>query len=421
MRIYEWTNLGRMTRELYDYFISMGIVRIEEFMPYFVASMGAHQLNILNRSGRKPFYARFGVIPDLRCHMFMVGPPGYGKSFFCDILYDKAFGAAYGDGEGFPNHEIGYVNLASLIGRIAGKDDKGKPILDRGLADEFSEAVIWAEEFSGIREVMGVEYSAGLSDAFLKLCDNGQVERAMANGRFAYQSHSTMWLGTQTERLDLPSGLSRRFLFLDLNVTKEEAKAYTTAWHASRNRFPDWERLKKFRKGFARLAGGLPALESVSFSEDYIKFLKGLETPHINLDIVERFAMGWNLMTTYTFGDSELVVHAPPILKRLILRALEMKYKLLGHQEFVGILRYLSNLPKAPHTIQGKVVQIGAMRETQLKQEISMGQGIPYKHVGPRLLEMERNGLVIRWMEKVPPATKPVHFIALNKEAISEY
>ena len=421
MRIYEWTNLGRMTRELYDYFISMGIVRIEEFMPYFVASMGAHQLNILNRKAKKPFYARFGVIPDLRCHMFLVGPPGYGKSFFCDILYDDAFGAAWGNRVGFPNHEIGYVNLASLIGRIAGKDDEGNPILDRGIADEYSEAIIWAEEFSGIREVMGVEYSAGLSDAFLKLCDNGKVERAMANGRFSYQSHSTMWLGTQTERLDLPSGLSRRFLFLDLNVTKEEAKEYTKAWHAARNRFPDWEKLKRFRKGFARLSGGLPALESVTFSEDYIKFLKGLDTPHINLDIIERLAMGWNLMSTYSFGDTDLVVQAPPKLKRLIIRALEMKYKLLGHQEFVGILRWLSNLPKESHMINGKQVMIGCMKETELKQSVAQGQGIPYKEIGPRIQAMDRNGLVIRWQEKLSHSDKPIHFIALNTEAISEY
>ena len=389
-------------KELYDatlaYFKSKKMVRIDEFIPYYLSSMACHILNIHNRKVHM-VYARGGIVPDLRLHMFFIGPPGFSKSFFCDILFDEVFGAAWDEaGFGFPNHEVGYLNMASLIGTIVGIDDEGQPIIIEGLAQTHSESIIWAEEFTGIREVMRTDYSAGMGDAFLKLCDNGKVERDMRYGSIRYQSMATLMLGTQTMRIDLPSGLSRRFLFMDLSPSIKDIEAYRRAWHEGRKAFPDFKILNQLRAGYSRLASGVDELRRITFTPEYIAFLKTLKTPHINLDLLERLAIGYNLLTNYEFGKDTLVVDISDVLKRLITQSLDMRYRILGLEEQSAVLKLL--------------VGRGWVRETEFKvSDCIPGVGMTYKQATSALEDMKKVGLIERERRKRPPARKPVAYI----------
>ncbi len=394
-------------KELYDatlaYFKSKKMYRIDEFMPYYLTAMACHVLNIHNRNVRM-VYARGGIVPDLRLHMFFIGPPGFSKSFFCDILFDETFGAAWDEaGFGFPNHEVGYLNLASLIGTVIGRDEEGNQITQPGLAETYSESIIWAEEFTGIREVMRTDYSAGMGDAFLKLCDNGKVERDMRYGSIRYQSYSTLLLGTQTMRIDLPSGLARRFWFIDLSPSVADIVAYRKAWHDGRKAFPDYKILKQLRAGYARLAAGVAQLRRVTFTKEYIKFLKSLKVPHIVLDLLERFAIGYNLMTNYTFSSDTLVVDISPELKDLINRGLDMRYRILGLAEQSAVIKLLAGQ--------------GWVRETEFKvKDCIPGIGMTYKQATKVIAEMVHDKLIDREKKKVLNSKKRVSFIRLVEE-----
>ena len=92
---------------LYDriinYLKSRGLVLVEEYIPYYLCSIGCHIANLLNHRCHKgcdhegcrwhrlrlngpdskgDFYHRFGNLVNTRLHILLVAPPGFSKSFF---------------------------------------------------------------------------------------------------------------------------------------------------------------------------------------------------------------------------------------------------------------------------------------------------------------------------------------------------
>jgi len=364
--------LGDLTGDTLDYFKSRHIIRIDEFMPYYMASMGCHVLNLYNRT-KRTIYTRTGTVPDLRLNMFFVGPPGFSKSFFCDILFDETFGVA----SKFPNREVAYLTLPGLIGTVSGKDEAGEPIIEHGVAETHKQSIIWCEEFTSISEVMKTEHSAGMSGLLLMLTDNGKVSRDMRFGTLSYQSYSTILLGTQTERLDLVSGLSRRFLFLDLNPSNSDIAAYNAAWEVGEEVKPDFIKIEKLREGYLMLNSAPPNLNKIVLTDEYLKFRRSMPAIHIDKDSLNRFAIGWNFMNNFHWRNTELLVEAPTEMQRHMLHALEMKYSILGELNFLALEKMLSHGDWVEETeFKWKLVQLGMGYRTgseRIDQMVGLG------------------------------------------------
>jgi hypothetical protein len=389
MELDRYAFLGDLTAETLDYFKSLHIVRVDEFVPYYHAAFGCHVLNLMNRRREHPLYARTGSIPDLRLNIFFVGPPGFSKSYFCDIHFDNSFGVA----PSFPNREVSYMTLPGLIGSVYGKDDDGNVLKEQGVAETFKEHIIWCEEFTSISEVMKAEHSAGMSGLLLQLTDNGKVSRDMKFGHLEYQSFATLFLGTQTERLDLISGLSRRFLFLDLNPDAKDIQDYNKAWEEGEGIEPDWKTITNLREGWAMVAAGPPNLSHIALTPEYLKFRESLPIIHIDKDVLNRLAIGWNLVNTFKWNDKVLEVAIPTELQRLIFSAIEMKYSILGQTKYLAINKILADGAWHPTTeITWKLVELGvgsysaasariremlALRLLEQRQEKQEGPGRP--------------------------------------------
>jgi len=369
-----------LTGATLDFFKSREIVKVDDYIPYYIASMGCHILNIINRT-KRTIYTRYGTTPDLRLNMFFVGPPGFSKSFFCDILFDEAFGVA----SKFPNREVAYMTLPGLIGTVTGKDEDGNPIIEHGVAEKYKDAIIWCEEFTSVSEIMKTEHSAGMSGLLLMLTDNGKVSRDMRFGSLSYQSYATCLLGTQTERLDLVSGLSRRFLFLDLNPTAKDIQAYNDAFDNAENIVPDMITTERLREGYIMLNTAPPNLNKIVLTDEYLKFRHSLPCIHIDKDALNRFAIGWNFMNTFRWDNQELYVEAPNEMRKLLLGALDMKYRILGELNYLAVEKMLGD---------GEWVE-----ETEFKWRL-VQIGIGYRDASMRIDQMISIGLLRRKFDK---------------------
>lgn len=175
------------------------------------------------------------------------------------------------------------------------------------------------------------------------LTDNGKVSRNMKYGRIEYQSNATLLLGTQTERLEWISGMSRRFLFLDLNPTLKDMTDYNEAWELGEGIGPDRSKLNKLREGWAMLSTLPPNLIHIELTKEYLDFRAKLPVPHTDKDILNRLAIGWNFMNNFKWEDKVLEVGAPPELQRLVFTAIEMKYRIMGETGFLTIEKVLGD------------------------------------------------------------------------------
>ena len=340
--------------ESLDYFERLGIYHVRDILPYYLCSIGCHVANLANkkpdRKGHRVFYTRAGTVPDLRLHLYLVGPPGFSKSFFANLYFaggmnpDPNDKTTTGIATTFDNYELGNVtSIAPIIGTLvaAGLDEEGVMQFGKrkGFAEEYPTHIFWAEEFGSISDQMHSQMGIGLLDVFLKLLDEGKAERNMAGGRIEVVSYASFWLGCQTERVDLPSGMARRGLFVDLTPNIKDIDGYNDAWENTENIQPEWDTINALRVQYRRLFDNFHVTDKIEFTPKYLKYRRGLGKKgiiHTDKEILNRLAIGYAVMTNYK--DGRLVVDLNSELKSLIEQAIIMKFNVLGQKGFQQIV-----------------------------------------------------------------------------------
>lgn len=344
--------------ETLEYFERLGIYHINDIMPYYLCSLGAHVANLANKQvgrAKKSFYTRAGTVPDLRLHLYLIGPPGFSKSFFARLFFaggmkaDPKDRTTTGTAVTFPNYELGNVtSIAPMIGSlVASGSNNGTMKYQKqpGLAEIYHQHIMWAEEFGSIRDTMRTQMGMGLLDVFLKLLDDGEAERNMLGGRIEVKSYATFWLGTQTGRVDLPSGMARRGLFVDLTPTMVDIQGYNDAWENTENVQPEWDTINALRIQYKRLFDNFKVKEMITFSDRYLQFRRGLGKKgliHTDKEILNRLAIGYSVMTGYNQNNGgTLHVELTTELKDLMERAIIMKFAILGQEGYQQIVQLI--------------------------------------------------------------------------------
>ncbi len=383
--------------ETLDYFERLGIYHVRDIIPYYLCSIGCHVANLANkkhdRPGHRVFYTRAGTVPDLRLHLYLVGPPGFSKSFFANLFFaggmkpDPKDRTTTGIATTFPNYELGNItSVAPIVGSLvnAGLNDEGELqfVERKGFAKEFPEHMFWAEEFGSIRDQMRSQMGIGLLDVFLKLLDEGKAERNMLGGRIEVVSYSTYLLGTQTERVDLPSGMARRGMFVDLTPTGEDIRKYNEAWENTENVKPEWDTINALRVQYKRLFDNFHVKGTLQFTDRYIKYRRGLGNKgiiHTDKEILNRLAIGYSVMTNYDHNNGELVVDLTPELKSLIENAILMKFDVLGqegYQQIVELVREAGDEGRELYSLMRQLVSLHMSYKNarkRLKELVTMG------------------------------------------------
>lgn len=333
-------------------------VDVEDKVPLFACSVGAHIFNAINKCSRcdfdpatshgdaftipncplrhsnAPIYTPMSQIGDTRIHILMRGVKGSGKSMLINMFLNEGTGLlytndAFHNGMGFrtmlgPNS----VTEAGMFGSV---DEEGD-IVGRPLAREMCGGFLGFEESSSLTDANKKDHSIDMKNQLLTSLDNGRVQKMMRNGWVNYNTRYTLWGGTQPARLEMESGLDRRFFIIDIDMSPEKEALFKKAQHKQTNMTRE-ERLMLaddaiyIRNWFntRMLEAILNPPTGVIFSDELGAWLDRDDIRSYESDLFRRLAIGYAMLSDEWVGGKTLTINLDESLLTLLESSLMMR------------------------------------------------------------------------------------------------
>tara|TARA_Y100001937_G_scaffold126397_1_gene195575 strand:- start:397 stop:1695 length:1299 start_codon:yes stop_codon:yes gene_type:complete len=333
------------------------IIDVEDKVPVFLSSIGAHLFNTVNkcsmcdfapsegddgdrfviedcplRHSNYPIYTPSSRIADTRIHILMRGAKGSGKNVLLDLFCAEHTGFLWNpdgfNGVGF--RTMSGPNSITEAGMFGSVNDEGR-IVGRPLARDLCGGFLTFEEFSSVSDANRKDHSIDMKNQMLTSLDSGRVAKGMRDGWVRYNTRYTVWGGTQHGRMDLESGLDRRFFIIDILMDAEKEAAYKAAQNKQAS-------MSKEERAF--LAGEIMDLrqwfidrqmdvmlnppEGVMFDEAFEKWVMQESVRSFESDLFRRLAIGYNMMVGDWKGGT-LQISMDDALLRLLEDSLKMR------------------------------------------------------------------------------------------------
>tara|TARA_B110000858_G_scaffold53846_1_gene62594 strand:+ start:1441 stop:2760 length:1320 start_codon:yes stop_codon:yes gene_type:complete len=307
------------------------ILDVEDKVPVFLSSIGAHMFNSVNkcsmcdfapregegedsrrfviadcplRHDNYPVYTPSSRIADTRIHILMRGAKGSGKNVLLDLFCAEYTGLLWNpdgfDGVGF--RTMNGPNSVTEAGMFGSVNENGE-IVGRPLARDLCGGFLTFEEFSSVSDANRKDHSIDMKNQMLTSLDSGRVAKGMRDGWVKYNTRYTVWGGTQHGRMDLESGLDRRFFIIDIIMDAEKEAQYKQAQNKQASMPPE-ER--------AYLAGEIMDLRAwfidrqmdivlnpptgLSFDEGFEHWVMKESVRSFESDLFRRMAIGYHMM-----------------------------------------------------------------------------------------------------------------------------
>lgn len=333
------------------------LIDVADKVPVFIASIGAHLFNAVNKCSRcdfdpltapegsfviedcplrhdsRPIYTPASRLADTRINILIRGPKGSGKNVLIDLFCAENTGLLWNpranEGVGFRT-DIGpnSITEAGLFGSV---NDEGQ-VMGRPLARELCGGFLCFEEFSSVSDANRKEHSIDMKNQLLTSLDSGRVNKGMRAGWVRYNTRYTMWAGTQPARFELESGLDRRFFIIDIEMTPEKEHAYKQA-QGLQAALPPEERARlaseaiDLREWFIerqRFVMENPPT-GVAFSEEFERWVLQESVRSYEADLFRRLAIGHAVMSGTWVGGGLLVIDMNERLRTLLDDCLAMR------------------------------------------------------------------------------------------------
>lgn len=271
------------------------VLYAEKFSSLYAISAGAHMLNIVNKD-RKILILQ-GLPPDLRIHVFMVCPSGFGKTFQIRQYLDKYSGIFR---DVLPVAFEGPMTEAAWVGTIKFKD--GEPIVIFGAAYEYRYSIVGVEEFSAIVAMMKSSHSKMLAPQLLTSLDSGIVRKRLAGmgskgaPGLAYETAVTLWTGDRPATFDLGSGMARRLTMIPFNPTRKDIEAMRYQIRSGYNVNYNPARLGLIKKMVLERKEETTKVEHIEFTEETDKLLDEINVIPYEEIIYKRIMLGYTVM-----------------------------------------------------------------------------------------------------------------------------
>jgi len=305
-----------------------GVEFVDKFMPPLLSSFACHLLNLKNRNQK--FFYENDRIPDLRMHVMIVSPPGFGRSFAIKQLMDPEYGLL--NAGIVPMLFQGYTTEAGMIGsneRIGGQVTKIK-----GLFEEYWNGILGFEEFFAITQAMEQKHSLAMEPALNQALLDGDVRKRLRSGAIEYHTDVTIWGGTQITRFKVGGGLLRRFLLVNWVPSRREEKVMQRAIWKGSNLKLDPSKLQQFKSELINFDSELDKIRRIEFSDDLKNELAG--RVHYLQKNYRKLAIGYNLLSQPI--ERTLYVDTDPYFSLLLKKADLWRISLIGDPEGNSIL-----------------------------------------------------------------------------------
>lgn len=321
---------------------------VEKFFPTYLCSIGAHLVNVENKS-RYVFFEH-KIPADLRVHMFMVAPPGFMKSYILFQMLDPNFGIlADCQEEGFGTDPkkcgvgIGFegaMTEAAWTGTVTSSAEGGAETT-YGAAYEHRNNIVGIEEFSVIADTLKQAHSSTLGNQLLTSLDKGFLKKRLGRGKVFYNTQVTLWTGSQPARFDLSAGLPRRFYFIEFIPTKEEKSIIRNMRRMGQNVNPDTYEKIAIRDSFIGLCRKLRSIKHIVFDHSIHTFFDEFKMLHFEEPLYERIALGYTVM--HDDFNETVEVKLTGELKSLIIQGMQWRRSIKLDSEINQVITLLKD------------------------------------------------------------------------------
>ena len=268
-----------------------GAAYAERFASFYIASIGAHRLNLANQ--RYEFYVRSRKAEDTRLHILFIAPPGFSKTFWlAQFLRGKYALLA---NSGIDTTMEATLTGAGFVGTVK-FSGQGESVREPGLAESHSTGIIGVEEFAAITGMFKKQHSSELDTALLQALDSGYVYKRLAAGPIKYRTYLTLHTGCQPARVDLTSGLGRRFVFVEYIPTRADFRMMTDARRSAKGKHANEPRLNQIRADIKQMGEDMNNIKDVQIDESFYRFMDDHNVIHYEEVLYERLLLGINVM-----------------------------------------------------------------------------------------------------------------------------
>jgi hypothetical protein len=413
------------------------MVDVEDKLPIFVCSIGAHLFNSMNkcsmcdfdpdlvddggfaiekcpmRHSNPPFYTPMGHVADTRIHILMRGVKGSGKTALIDMFLNAGTGIIWSPkasrGEGFRTM-IG-PNSITEAGMFGSVDEEGQ-VVGRPLAREMCGGFLGFEEFSSVIDAGKKDHSIDMKNQLLTSTDSGRVMKGMRSGWVQYSTRYTIWAGTQPGRFELESGLDRRFFIIDINMNPEKELLYKQAGQKMTNMSADRrQRANKLRFAMRewftdrQLSAMLNPPAQTRFGDDVREWLERSEVRSFEADLYRRLMIGYWVMQEDYNPDPVLEISIDERLSTILEDALRMRRTVMDADlQLIKTTFWLRDLPKS--TLVKEVSRMVTMGDYQTAKRWIEESLVPQEWYHEFKADKEgrgRKGVVCRIGYEPPP------------------
>lgn len=297
-----------MTTPIYDLIMDelkdRRVYKYQTYAPFYIASFVAHRFNLMNQN--KKIYYEAKTVPNMRLHLLFNAPPGQMKTFYLNLFGGRDNSILMNTGTEIVHRQS--LNEASFIGTQPQQGQRRQ-----GIAEEHTHSILMVDEFSGITQAMKSTYNNQLETALLAALDHGHVYKDMAATNFDYKTMLTLWSGVQPTRIDISSGLGRRFCYMLFVPDPNDNAALLDIKRYTRNMTPDYGELSTLWEQITLFKNDIIDMERIEFDESISDLYADLNLFSFETSIFDRIILGYSLAkngadkhTTIGIFDNEI-------------------------------------------------------------------------------------------------------------------
>jgi hypothetical protein len=307
----------------------------EIYAPYFTCSYAVHAFNLMNQK-REIYYAG-KQLPNMRCHLLFVAPPGFMKTYYLQTMAADPHGIFHGTEIQIASEQS--MTEAGFVGTVVSVNGLG--INNPGAAELNKDGLLLIDEFKAISDALKNQMNSQMETQLLAALDHGRVFKRLSSGAIAYQTNLSMWAGIQPGSYDLSSGLGRRLIFMVFLPTYADNIALMDIMHRTQNVRPNPQAMSVLWSNIDDQVHQMDTINKIEFDDSILKLYHEMDIYSFESSYFNRLILGYHLMKR----EIEPVMHldvTDPDLVTLLQNEKMWRDDIANNLDFVQIRRIVT-------------------------------------------------------------------------------